>query len=86
MVRVDAERTNVSRKAVFEHLMARGIRPQVHYIPVHTQPYYRNLGFRPGQFPRAEAHYAQALSLPLYPRLAEADQDRVIAALCEVLG
>ncbi|MCB2100426.1 MAG: UDP-4-amino-4,6-dideoxy-N-acetyl-beta-L-altrosamine transaminase [Rhodobacterales bacterium] len=86
VVRVDAERTNVSRKAVFEHLMARGIRPQVHYIPVHTQPYYRNLGFRPGQFPRAEAHYAQALSLPLYPRLAEADQDRVIAALCEVLG
>lgn len=53
----------------------------VHYIPVHLQPYYRRLGFRPGQFPAAEAYYATALSLPLYATLDEAAQDRVIATL-----
>jgi dTDP-4-amino-4,6-dideoxygalactose transaminase len=58
---------------------------QVHYIPVHTQPYFRALGFRSGRYPNAEAHYARAITLPLYPRLTEAQQDRVVdevMALC----
>ena len=58
-----------------------GIGVQVHYIPVHTQPYYRQLGFRPGQFPNAEAHYARAITIPLYAGLAEAQQDEVVERL-----
>jgi dTDP-4-amino-4,6-dideoxygalactose transaminase len=54
-------------------------------MPVHLQPYYRRLGFRPGQYPQAEAHGTEALSLPLYAGLADHRQDEVIAALGEVL-
>jgi perosamine synthetase len=70
------------RRAVFEFLRARGIRCQVHYYPVPLQPYYRSLlGTREGDFPRAEAYYAGCLSLPLFPRMADADVDRVADAL-----
>lgn len=69
------------RLAVYEGLKAAGIYAQIHYIPVHTQPWYRGLGFKPGDFPAAESYYAGALSLPMYYGLSDADQDRVIAAL-----
>ncbi len=69
------------RRAVFETLQAAGIGAQVHYIPIHLQPYYRELGFNPGDFPAAEAYYAGALSLPLYPTLTEGDQNRVCTIL-----
>jgi UDP-4-amino-4,6-dideoxy-N-acetyl-beta-L-altrosamine transaminase len=68
-------------RAVFEGLRARGIGVNLHYIPVHLQPYYEGFGFRPGDFPAAEDYYARALSLPLWPGLGEADQDAVIEAL-----
>lgn len=74
------------RRQLFEALRAAGIGVQVHYIPVHRQPYYRALGFRAGDFPQAEAFYAGALSLPLFPMLSEAEQDRVIAGLLENLA
>lgn len=74
------------RGAVFAALRAAGFGVQVHYIPVHTQPYYRALGFQPGDFPHAEAHYRTAISLPLYPGLTESDQDRVAAVLREALA
>lgn len=64
----------------------RGIGVNVHYIPVHTQPYYQYLGFRPGDYPVAKDYYADALSLPLYPALTAAEQDRVVAALREALA
>jgi dTDP-4-amino-4,6-dideoxygalactose transaminase len=57
----------------------------VHYIPIHTQPFYRARGFQTGQFPAAEAYYAQALSIPLYPALTDAQQDHVIAQLSQAL-
>lgn len=85
-VRLDASRTNVSRKAVFDALRAQNIEAHVHYIPIHTQPYYRALGFAPGQFPAAEAHYDACLSLPIYPSMTDAQQDRVVAALKDVLA
>jgi UDP-4-amino-4,6-dideoxy-N-acetyl-beta-L-altrosamine transaminase len=69
------------RRAVFEHLRAAGIGVNVHYIPVHLQPYYARLGFRPGDCPAAEAYYAGAISLPLFPALTDAQQDRVAATL-----
>ncbi|MCP5370563.1 MAG: UDP-4-amino-4,6-dideoxy-N-acetyl-beta-L-altrosamine transaminase [Hyphomicrobiales bacterium] len=86
VVGIDRQRTNVSRRQVFDGLVERGIRPQVHYIPVHLQPYYRDQGFAAGQFPAAERHYAEALSLPLFAGLTEDDQDRVVAALHELLA
>ena len=57
----------------------------MHYIPVHMQPYYQRLGFTKGDFPAAEAYYAEAISLPMYPALSEAEQDQVVAALGEAL-
>ncbi|MBT1075269.1 UDP-4-amino-4,6-dideoxy-N-acetyl-beta-L-altrosamine transaminase [Geobacter grbiciae] len=73
------------RKAVFEALRQRGILVNVHYIPVHIQPYYRTNGFDAGDFPQAEQYYREAITLPLYAGLAEIDQDRVITALQELL-
>ncbi|MDX5298267.1 MAG: DegT/DnrJ/EryC1/StrS family aminotransferase, partial [Gammaproteobacteria bacterium] len=66
---------------VFERLRAAGVGVNLHYIPVHTQPYYRQLGFRPGDFPEAERYYREAISLPMYPGLTFDEQDQVVAAL-----
>jgi UDP-4-amino-4,6-dideoxy-N-acetyl-beta-L-altrosamine transaminase len=62
----------------FSALRAAGIGVQVHYIPLHFHPLFRTLGFKPGQYPNAEAHYARAISIPLYATLHEAEQDRVV--------
>lgn len=70
-----------SRRRVFEGLRGAGIGVNVHYMPVHTQPYYTALGFHTGQFPAAENYYARAISLPLYPDLTESQQDTVIETL-----
>jgi UDP-4-amino-4,6-dideoxy-N-acetyl-beta-L-altrosamine transaminase len=69
------------RRRVFDGLRRRGIGVQVHYIPVHLQPYYRALGSRPGDFPAAERYYAGAVSLPMYASLTDRQQDEVVAAL-----
>jgi UDP-4-amino-4,6-dideoxy-N-acetyl-beta-L-altrosamine transaminase len=66
------------RAGLFNFLKENGVAPQVHYIPVHTMPYYQGLGFRRGQFPKAEQFYARCLSLPLFPTLLETEQDTVI--------
>lgn len=77
VVRVPSEQ----HRAVFQTLRANGIGVNLHYIPVHTQPYYRAMGFAPGMFPNAESYYAEAISIPLYPRLTELDQDLVVTTL-----
>ena len=86
VIRLRRNEIKLSRRQVFEALRAAGIGVNVHYIPVHTQPYYRA---RPGgadaSFPQAERYYAEAISLPMYPTLGEAEQDRVIAVLGEAL-
>jgi UDP-4-amino-4,6-dideoxy-N-acetyl-beta-L-altrosamine transaminase len=74
-----------ARRRVFDAMRAAGIGVNVHYIPVHLQPYYRKRGFKPGDFPAAERHYAAAISLPLFPGLSEADQDHVVAVLAASL-
>jgi UDP-4-amino-4,6-dideoxy-N-acetyl-beta-L-altrosamine transaminase len=71
------------RREVFERMRASGIGVNVHYIPVHLQPYYRDLGFREGDFPNAERYYRRAITLPLHPGLTHEQQDRVVAALRE---
>jgi UDP-4-amino-4,6-dideoxy-N-acetyl-beta-L-altrosamine transaminase len=81
VVRLQLDRIRRSRRAVFEHLRAQGIGVNVHYIPVHTQPYYERRGFRAGDFPEAERYYAEAISLPMYPTLTTKQQNQVVAAL-----
>lgn len=71
-------------RQVFEGLRAAGIGVQLHYSPVHLQPYYLRLGFREGQFPQSEAYASSAISLPLFPGLTEEDQQRVISHLTEL--
>jgi dTDP-4-amino-4,6-dideoxygalactose transaminase len=62
---------------VFERLRQAGIGVNLHYIPVHLQPYYRRLGFEPGQFPEAEQYYREAISLPMYAGLTDEAQSVV---------
>lgn len=69
--------TSDHHRKVFEGLRAAGIGVQLHYSPVHLQPYYRRLGFNDGDFPEAEAYACNAISLPLYPGLQEKDLQRV---------
>lgn len=66
------------RKGLYEHLRKQDIFSQVHYIPVHYQPYYKKLGFKVGDFPEAERYYEQCLSLPMYHSLTDEEQDYVI--------
>lgn len=82
VVRVPAER----HTAVFEALRAAGLGVNLHYIPVHTQPYYQAMGFAAGQFPHAESYYAEAISIPLYPGLSDSDQKRVVQELTNALA
>ena len=86
VVRLQTEHVKLERRQVFEQLREAGIGVNVHYIPVHIQPYYRDLGFAPGDFPEAEAYYAQAISLPLYPAMTDEQQDQVVEQLRKILG
>lgn len=71
---------------VYESLRESSIGVNLHYIPVHLQPYYRAFGFAEGDFPIAEEYYSRAISIPLYAGLSDKDQEKVVAALREVLS
>lgn len=73
------------RRRVFDGLHARGIRVQVHYVPIHHHPVYADLGFGPADLPATEAAYAGLISLPIHPSLTDGDVDRVVAALAELV-
>ena len=79
----EIERTHLE---VFEALRAAGIGVNLHYIPIHIQPYYQQMGFAATDFPEALHYYHEAISLPLYQTLEETQQDRVVNALREALG
>ncbi len=81
---IELER-GINRRGVFEAMRDAGIGVNVHYQPVHTQPYYLERGFAEGDFPNAEAYYAQAISLPLYASLTEAEQDQTVQALADAI-
>jgi UDP-4-amino-4,6-dideoxy-N-acetyl-beta-L-altrosamine transaminase len=83
-VQIDFANAGVSRADVMARMKAVGVGSQVHYIPVHTQPYYRAL-YGDHRLPGAEKHYLRTLSLPLYPELTEADVARVAEALAAAL-
>lgn len=86
VVRLRLDAIGKTHRQVFEGLRQEGIGVNLHYIPVHTQPYYRRLGFKPGDFPLAEQYYREAISLPLYAGLSDTEQDSVVQALKEVLS
>lgn len=73
-------------RTIFEELRDNNIGVNLHYIPVHLQPYYRGLGFAPGDFPNSEDYYRRAISIPLYPGLTEVEQDRIVEVLSYALG
>ena len=73
-------------RQVFDDLRSQGVGVNLHYNPVHLQPYYRALGFSAGQFPEAEAHGREAITLPMYPALTHAMQDRVLEAVHRAMG
>ena len=75
------EEARADRAEVFAGMRAEGILVNVHYIPIHTQPFYAKRGFKRGDFPNALAYYESALSLPLFPALSEAQQTRVVETL-----
>jgi len=85
VIQLDLEALGVPRRTVFERMRAGGVLVNVHYIPVHLQPYYRRLGFKRGDFPASERFYERALSLPLFHGLGDADQDRVCGTLRQSL-
>ncbi len=85
VIRLNLDRIGQNRRHVFETLRERGVLVNLHYIPVHTHPYYWAQGFKDGDFPEAEAYYREAITLPLYAGLSAEDQDRVIAAVREAI-
>lgn len=81
VIRLKLGEIRQTHRAVFDSMRAAGIGVNLHYIPVYQQPYYEGLGFTSGHCPAAEQYYAEAISLPMYPLLTEAQQDHVIHAL-----
>lgn len=86
VVRLSLAQGGRTHRQVFDALRELGIGVNLHYIPVHTQPYYQRMGFKPGDFLEAERYYAEAISLPMYPTMSEAQQDEVVAALKRAIG
>lgn len=73
-----------SRKEFYYKAKEQGLHLQVHYIPVHLQPYYKNLGYNHGDYPRAEAYYEKCISLPLYPSLNDEDLEEIVRRVKEL--
>ncbi len=75
-----------THRQVFEVMRAKGVGINLHYIPIHTQPYFQRMGFKVGDYPQAEKYYSEAISLPMYQTLTEEQQDYVVEVLREVLA
>lgn len=74
-----------NREEFYQKAKTVGLNLQVHYIPVHTQPYYKNLGFKEGDYPNAEIYYKKCISLPLYPALTEGDLKEIVKRIKNIL-
>ena len=81
VIRIKLNETRRTHREIIESMRAADIGVNLHYIPVYRQPYYEGLGFKPGCCPAAEQYYAEAISLPMYPGLTEAQQEQVVDAL-----
>lgn len=85
VIRLQLDKIRATHLEVFDALRAREIMVNLHYIPVHTQPHYRKMGFNPGDFPQAEQYYREAISIPMHPALTDAEQDFITDVLRTVL-
>lgn len=85
VIRLQLDKIVKTHREVFEALREQGIGVNLHYIPVHTQPYYKNMGFKVGDFPESERYYQEAISLPMFHAMTEEQQDMVIRILSEIL-
>ena len=81
VIRLQLANLDKSHRQIFESLQAQGIGVNLHYIPVHTHPYYKSMGFTAQDFPEAMAYYREAISLPMFQGLTDEQQDQVVCAL-----
>jgi UDP-4-amino-4,6-dideoxy-N-acetyl-beta-L-altrosamine transaminase len=81
VIRLKLDQIRKTHRQVFEDLRAASVGVNLHYIPVYRHPYYVQFGFEPSTFPESERYYAEAISLPMYPGITEADQNHVIESL-----
>jgi UDP-4-amino-4,6-dideoxy-N-acetyl-beta-L-altrosamine transaminase len=86
VVRLQLDKISASHLQVFEALRTKDIMVNLHYIPVHTQPYYQKMGFKQGDFPNAEQYYREAISIPMHVNLTDEDQQLVVGSLREAMG
>ena len=86
VIRLQLEQINITHLDVFNALRAAGIQANLHYIPVHMQPYYQKMGFASGQFPEAEKYYNEAITIPLFSAMTEGQQDTVCSTLKTILS
>ncbi len=85
VIRLKLDEISLSHKEVFEQLRENGIGVNLHYIPVHIQPYYQKLGFKQGQFTESEKYYQEAISIPLFHGMTIVQQNKVISVLKSIL-
>jgi UDP-4-amino-4,6-dideoxy-N-acetyl-beta-L-altrosamine transaminase len=85
VVELIREKVQPTRTQVFARLREAGIGVNLHYVPIHLQPYYRSLGFTQGQFPAAETYASQALSIPLFPSMTSEQQNRVVDEITKAI-
>jgi UDP-4-amino-4,6-dideoxy-N-acetyl-beta-L-altrosamine transaminase len=84
-IQFNLEKLHFNREKIFNELRNKGIGVNVHYIPVHTQPYYLKMGFKHGDFPNSEKFYSRVISLPIFPKLSFEDQKKIISTLKEII-
>jgi len=85
IIRLQLDQIRATHRQVFEALRAKDIMVNLHYIPVHTQPYYKQMGFQSGDFPEAEQYYREAISIPMHPTLTTGEQDYVVSSIMEAM-
>ncbi|PTO65276.1 UDP-4-amino-4,6-dideoxy-N-acetyl-beta-L-altrosamine transaminase [Vibrio splendidus] len=86
VIRLKLDEISLTHKQVFEALRENGIGVNLHYIPVHTQPYYQAMGFSDGDFPASERYYQEAISLPMFHGMTEKQQNMVVHVITNILN
>ena len=85
IIRIENKISKLNHKDIFEKLRSFNIGVNIHYIPIHLQPYYQNLGFAKGDFPEAERYYDEAISIPIFTKLTTNEQEYVIDKLKQLI-
>ena len=85
-IRVPEDSSSISQLQLYNALLDNGIGANLHYIPIHRQPYYEKMGFKLGDFPEAEKFHREVISLPMFPSLSQEQQNKVIHLLIEIMN